>query len=346
MPTPTHILTTAMILFGSITSGCSSGKVATDPDLNDSEFCDRARSDNRLDCQITLDEALHAQNLADFSILLEDEFTTQKNLNVIWATLAGEYQFTYLQATGPDCKTPTTGFVPMSGLTATEQIAEFTADGDYFICLFADSPKFATIAAKNNGYKITLDTVAPEAPLVTGIAATTNPNPEWSWTAKDTSGNGRYRASINSEEFSDNAAQFSSTNYQPEEPYEDGTYRLYIQTRDEAGNWSKSGSFETLVDTTPPTVELTQVFDDVSPNFLHIQIDFSESVTGFEIKDLILKNAVVVDMTGQGQHYNLVLNSTAVNPTVEIPEAVCEDIVGLPNPASQALTLSFDIPPQ
>lgn len=343
MGTCRHKLFTGMILTGIIVSGCSSGKVKTEKNPKENNLCAEGRTDNRLDCKVSQDDALHAQNLADFSILLEDEYTNVKNLKIPWAKLAGDYKYTYLQATGPDCSTAAPGFTPVSDLIVTEMEASLDDDGDYFICLSASAPRFDSFAAKNNGFKLTLDTIAPAAPVVEGLVATTNPLPEWTWSTADTSGNGRYRANLNSDVFAEDSPEAENTIYQAPAPFPDGTYRLFVQARDKAGNWSPSGSFETIVDTTPPTVVLSEVFPLDAPNFLHVQIDFSEKVLGFELADIVIQNATAINLTGDGPVYNLVLQATSPNITVRIPADIAADIVALNNLASEELAMTFDL---
>jgi hypothetical protein len=87
------------------------------------------------------------------------------------------------------------------------------------------------------------DTQAPDAPVVTGPAATEDLKPAWTWNS--VTGATRYRYS-----FSDgsNWVETTTTSFTPVENLVPGNnYTLYVQAGDKAGNWSPSGSFTIAV---------------------------------------------------------------------------------------------------
>ncbi len=97
---------------------------------------------------------------------------------------------------------------------------------------------------------VTVDTVAPNAPLVQGVTSPTkNPRPAWSWSS---GGNGSFLYRYGYSEGTWIASDVTATDFAPKENLSDGSHALYVQERDAAGNWSGSGSFEVTVDTTPP----------------------------------------------------------------------------------------------
>jgi len=89
----------------------------------------------------------------------------------------------------------------------------------------------------------TIDQTAPTAPNVGTAGTTSSPTndttPTWVWTTGG-GGNGTYRYQMNSEAGS--WTQLAATTYTPATALTAGTYTLYVQERDAAGNWSTSGS--------------------------------------------------------------------------------------------------------
>ncbi len=65
-------------------------------------------------------------------------------------------------------------------------------------------------------------------------------------------GSGVFRVKLNDNDLSTDAITISETSYTPADPLPDGAATLYIQERDEAGNWSGTASGNAEVDTTAP----------------------------------------------------------------------------------------------
>jgi hypothetical protein len=101
-------------------------------------------------------------------------------------------------------------------------------------------------------YSWTVDTVGPAAPVVSGSTPTTQVRPSWSWTSQG-GGNGTFRYKYESGGV-DAWMTTSTTSFQPAEALSDGVYTLWVQERDDAGNWSDTGSAAIRVDTTPPII--------------------------------------------------------------------------------------------
>ena len=106
---------------------------------------------------------------------------------------------------------------------------------------------------------VTLDQVAPNKPLVKGPSVPANiPTPRWSWASTDTSGNGVFRFRLDNTDL--NAApSVTDTEYVAASGLAGGVHTLYVQERDEAGNWSQSGSFAVHIDITAPAAPTVQV---------------------------------------------------------------------------------------
>lgn len=96
---------------------------------------------------------------------------------------------------------------------------------------------------------VTLDRVSPEAPQVTGTTLTNNYTPTWNWNIPADAVSIRYR--LDSGEWVD-IGGIGITSYTPATNLGDGEHKFEVQARDNAGNWSESGSFTIEVDTIPP----------------------------------------------------------------------------------------------
>lgn len=98
---------------------------------------------------------------------------------------------------------------------------------------------------------ITIDTVAPTAPTLTGSTLTSNTQPTISWSA-GTGGNGTFRYKMDSSDLTTGSTSTNVTNMSPAAALANGSHTLYVQERDGAGNWSTSGSLAFTVDTNIP----------------------------------------------------------------------------------------------
>ncbi len=95
---------------------------------------------------------------------------------------------------------------------------------------------------------IVVDTTAPDAPFVTGPTSTADATPTWTWAPTGGGGNGRFRYGHTLGNWI--AEDVTDTFHTPAAALPDGEHVLYVQERDDAGNWSLPGSF-------PITITLT-----------------------------------------------------------------------------------------
>jgi photosystem II stability/assembly factor-like uncharacterized protein len=105
---------------------------------------------------------------------------------------------------------------------------------------------------------ITLDSVPPAAPSVKGISPVRTRTPTWTWSSGG-NGIGIYRYRLDVEDMSGSTI-LSTGSYTASRDLDPGTHTLYVQERDSAGNWSKSGLSAIRIDTTkpePPILTLT-----------------------------------------------------------------------------------------
>ena len=96
-----------------------------------------------------------------------------------------------------------------------------------------------------------VDEDAPNAPEVSGPAATNNPRPTWSWTSGG-GGNGTFRYKLNNADLTSDATVTTATSFAPGSDLNDDQHTLYVQEQDDGGTWSPAGSATVTVDTLPP----------------------------------------------------------------------------------------------
>lgn len=104
-------------------------------------------------------------------------------------------------------------------------------------------------------HTIRIDTARPAPPEVSGppSSSTNDPRPVWSWKGIGDDLSGVFRYKLDSKDFTD-AIETRELSFQPApgKPLSEGTHTLYVQQRDEAGNWSDPGSASVQIDLTPP----------------------------------------------------------------------------------------------
>ncbi|MBX7256995.1 MAG: M6 family metalloprotease domain-containing protein [Candidatus Hydrogenedentes bacterium] len=129
---------------------------------------------------------------------------------------------------------------PLSDATYTLYVQERDAVGNW---------------SASGSFAIALDATPPNAPNVSGTSPTNDTTPTWSWTSGGGGGNGTYRYQLNSQ-----AGAWTTTtslSYTPVTALSEGAQTLYVQERDNAGNWSASDSKSITIDATPPTVSIS-----------------------------------------------------------------------------------------
>ena len=129
--------------------------------------------------------------------------------------------------------------------------ATFTATVDGTVTIKVKANAFTDTAGNNNmasTFTWTYDKTAPKAPVVSsGTTPTNDQTPTWSWSGDG--GNGTYRYKLDNDDFTSVATY---TTFTPSVNLPEGAHTLYVQERDEAGNWSESGSHTIVIDITPP----------------------------------------------------------------------------------------------
>ncbi len=144
---------------------------------------------------------------------------------------------------------------------------------------------------------ITIDTTPPAAPIVSAQTPTGSSMPSWSWVSGG-GGNGSYRLKIDDSDLSAGATLITSNNYSSPIALADGRHTLYLQERDEAGNWSVAALYVVLVDTLAPEVVAMNPGDGVSAVAADVSIDivFSEAMQS----QTVTANSIQVTLNGGG----------------------------------------------
>ena len=112
----------------------------------------------------------------------------------------------------------------------------------------------------------TVDTVPPNPSVVTGLTVTNDDTPTWTWSTGG-GGSGTYRYELDGGGWS---VETAATSYTPSTALTDGPHTLEVQERDDAMNWSASGSWTVTVDTTlsdPPVVTGPAFTNDATPTW-------------------------------------------------------------------------------
>ncbi|RRR78034.1 MAG: hypothetical protein EI684_00805 [Candidatus Viridilinea halotolerans] len=174
-----------------------------------------------------------------------------------------------LQATGT-----ATGSIALSGSGPDYLVTINTISGDGTLRIGVAAGAASDTAgnpssAAGPSTPFSVDNIAPSAPNVTGTTPTNNTTPTWSWTAQG-GGDGTFRYKLNNNDFTSGFTLTTDLLFTPASPLSAGSHTLYVQERDAAGNWSPSGSFAILVDTSIPSAPLvtgTTPTNDTTPTW-------------------------------------------------------------------------------
>ncbi len=148
-------------------------------------------------------------------------------------TDAVEYRYSYTDGSGWTT-TADNFFIPVTALTA----------GDH--TLFVQARDAAENWSDSGWFTITIDLTAPAAPEVLGTTPTNDTTPNWSWIPVADAVN--YRYSYDEMTWTETV----DTTFTPTTQLAAGTYTLFVQAQDAAGNWSLSGSKEVVIDLSTP----------------------------------------------------------------------------------------------
>lgn len=113
----------------------------------------------------------------------------------------------------------------------------------------------------NGSFAIRIDTTAPPAPTLTVAPnlPTNNTKPTWNWTGGVGDAYRYYRYKLGDDDFRSGGKDTTGTSFNPTTGFTEGTYTLYVQERDSAGNWSASASMPVTIDLDAPTAPVVSV---------------------------------------------------------------------------------------
>lgn len=86
-------------------------------------------------------------------------------------------------------------------------------------------------------------------PAVSGTTPTNDTTPTWTWTSGG--GNGTFRYKLDNSDLTSGATVTTNNSYTPSAELSEGGHTLYVQEKNDAGEWSGSGSYEIVIDITP-----------------------------------------------------------------------------------------------
>lgn len=169
-------------------------------------------------------------------VVFSASLTNQLRPNWTWLSLDGATQYRYRL----DQNDFTSGFT-------TTSATSYTPGGD-----LSDGPHILFVQEQGSGgawsvagfSAVLIDTQPPPAPLVSGPGLTGDPRPSWTWVSQgEGSGQFRYRTSPGISGWQETTATSYATTF----PLREGRYTFEVQERDQAGNWSESGTADVEV---------------------------------------------------------------------------------------------------
>ncbi len=174
-----------------------------------------------------------------------DALTNDPTPTWTWTgSLGGSGAFRYSFDGGDWVETTETSYTPVSAL----------ADGSYILEVQERDGSWNW--SDTGSFTIEIDTTPPDAPSVTGDTPTYDTTPTWSWTSGGGNGSGTYRYAMDVES---GWTETTDLSYTPGTPVTEAPHTLYVQERDDAGNWSESGSFAIVQLNDPPAIGVNTV---------------------------------------------------------------------------------------
>lgn len=124
----------------------------------------------------------------------------------------------------------------------------------------------------------------------------------------------------------------------------DGTYKVCVRLRDNAGNTTAYGASSTMtLDTAAPSVSLTSATTNpTNANPIAVTATFSEAVTLFVSGDVTPGNATLSGFSGSGTTYTFNLAPTGASVTANVAGSVAIDAAGNPNSAATQFSRTYD----
>ncbi len=171
------------------------------------------------------------------------------------------------------------------------------------------------------------DVTPPNPPnvLPSSFTSTYDRTPTWTWTSGGGDGNGTFRYKLDSSDLTVGATETTSLSYTPASSLSLQAHKLYVQERDDAGNWSTSTVSEYFVQAssapqlvwTPTTAAVDVAIDST------ITIDFDQAIrnaNGTDITNSNLVNILLLKIGSTDVSFTAIIN-TGKNKITITPNA-------------------------
>lgn len=109
-----------------------------------------------------------------------------------------------------------------------------------------------------------LDTLPPKPPIIQATSPTSSRNPLWTWRGGG-DGKGVFRFSLDTAGLA-KSPESEAVSFAPIVPLDSGAHILYVEERDQAGNWSSAASKGVRIDLTPPPAPIVILSASSKPN--------------------------------------------------------------------------------
>lgn len=189
-----------------------------------------------------------------------------------------------------------------------------------------------------------------DPPIISAMPYTAPPRPTWRWVSSG-GGNGTFRWKLDNSDLTSGSSQGVDLAFTPSAPLADGSHTLYVQERNDVGDWSESRSATVVVDSTPPSAALTISTGTVeSGSTVTLTVAFSEPVVGFAASKLVSNNATFGTATASAdqQTYSMPMTAGSLGPLHVLLSAYSvTDLVGnfMVTDAALDLTVVNPTPP-
>ena len=278
---------------------------------------------------------------------------TTLNYTATFSVAVTGFELSDITVVGTAGVTSATNFAVTSSTVYTFEVARGSLDGTVIVSIGAGSAGAGNGNAASNEYALTIDTTAPDAPVITTPAANTSVNTV-SFTLAGTAEAGA-TVDVRQGGTSIGAANVMGTSWSLVVALTEGANVFTATARDSVGNGPSAVSDAVTItldmDATGVTIRSTSgdSGSTVSTDTLRYTVTFSEVVTGFELSDItVAGTAGVMSATNfavtSSTVYTFEVERGSLDGTVivSIGASVAEDLAGNNNMASNEYRLTID----
>jgi hypothetical protein len=189
----------------------------------------------------------------------------------------------------------------------------------------------------------TYDNVPPNPPVVTGPSTSPSTKPTWTWTSGG-NGNGTYRYKLDDNDLSSGAIQSTANAFTPTEDLTETDHTLYVQERDDAGNWSNDGSYKITIQTPPatPNISATSAVESVIVSWSQ-DTGVTYTLYWATTSGVTIGSSAIINVSSPFTHRNITaatpyyyrLVATKGGLSSGLSSALSNEVTGTPIPALQ-----------